>query len=143
MEDIRYVCARDRKLLFIVGAVALFWLALWIGPVTGLWSYVVALPSIGVFFVLCVQLLGTYYVIGQHDLIVRFGFGRLVVPLRDIQHIHTVAGTYWNVYGFSVHQVEIVYGHTIRRKVRISPADRDGFIATLQGRCPHATAADA
>lgn len=102
-----------------------------------------ALPSLGWFLIVGVQLFGTYYIIADSDLTVHWGLGRETVPLADIREIRSIEGSYWNVRGYSVHQVEIVYGRTIRRKMRIAPADRKAFIAAMRARCPQLAEAQA
>ena len=79
--------------------------------------------------------LTTYYIIGEKDLIIRYGPFKKVVPLEKITSVRKTMNPLSSP-ALSLKRLEIMYGQY--HSVLISPKDRDEFVEILSKRCPRA-----
>jgi hypothetical protein len=90
---------------------------------------------LGVFlpiFVLWIWLT-TYYVLDEHNLIIKYGPFQKTIPLSAIRSVKKTTNPLSSP-ALSLKRLEIFYGtHDV---VLISPPDRDAFIRILAERCP-------
>lgn len=132
-----YPSKRDTWLMAIVGLGALVAL---IGIVT-VWMTPEALPMrvaytlvMGLVFGFVAWIfVATHYTLDKEVLMVRSGPISWRIPLADIERVKPSRNPLSSP-ALSMDRLEIRYG---KRSVLISPADREGFLQDLLGKCPH------
>nr|WP_228006857.1 PH domain-containing protein [Brevibacillus borstelensis] len=77
----------------------------------------------------------TYYVIGDKELLIRYGPFRRAVPLDSIKTVRKTSNPASSP-ALSLKRLEISYGNG--SIVLISPKDRDAFLTELRRKCPGA-----
>ena len=77
--------------------------------------------------------LTTFYVIGQKNLIIKFGPFKKTIPLDSIRTVKKTMNPLSSP-ALSLKRLEITYG--LYNSILISPHDREGFMKVLAKRCP-------
>jgi len=78
-------------------------------------------------------LYGTHYILGAELLLIRSGPMRYRVPLAEVTSVRPTRNPLSSP-ALSLDRLEIVYG---RRRILISPEEKQRFLAELHARCPH------
>ena len=102
-------------------------------PIAGSRLLSVAVPLAGAVFMLWI-LYGTFYVFSGDRLVIRCGPFRFAVPLSEIDSVEPTSNPLSSP-ACSLDRLLLRYG---TRRMMISPADKAGFLAELQTRCPQA-----
>ncbi len=131
----RYPSKRDAWLVLVI------WLAIG-GTMAASFGASRALPPIEAAFALGASVLvvafmlsvlyGTFYQFEGDTLRIRSGPFRMNVPLAEVRAV-TPTRNPLSSPACSLDRLRIEYG---TRSVMISPADKEGFLATLRARCP-------
>ena len=123
---------------------AIVWGSMLFAIGSGVFALTTERPSIGEFlivFLLSIILpifllwmwLTTYYVLDEHNLIIKYGPFQKIIPLHTIRSVKKTTNPLSSP-ALSLKRLEISYGKY--DSVLISPKDRDEFINILAERCP-------
>ncbi|HYK74828.1 MAG TPA: PH domain-containing protein [Pseudoneobacillus sp.] len=124
---------------------AIVWGALLFAVVSGFYGIIENISSVGILFVLfplSVLLpffimwmwLTTYYILDDHNLVIKYGPFKNTIPLNSIKSVKKTMNPISSP-ALSLKRLEIAYGQY--DFVLISPKDRDEFMRILTKKCPH------
>lgn len=78
---------------------------------------------------------GTYFVLNENDLLIRYGPFSKSIPLKSITKVMPTR-SWQSSPATSIRRIEISYG--LYDNILISPLDEDTFLSELRKRCPDA-----
>lgn len=140
MNSLKYKSRKDWWLTIIVWGAMLFAIG------SGGYALIEKAPNVGEFLItlaLSIVLpifilwmwLTTFYVIGEKNLIIKFGPFKKTIPLDSIKTVKKTMNPLSSP-ALSLKRLEIAYGQY--NSILISPHDREEFMKVLSKRCPQA-----